>query len=109
MQVVNDELPGLMSLVAQRQWRVILVRFPIFFYRMRWAMPVFSLAFSLQRNGFLYTLTLAFEYLAFEIKAIFGLNRKFGYSYLSLRKIMDDQIGVLSGDSVEMIPLRKGR
>lgn len=109
VQVVNDELPGLMSLVAQRQWRVILVRFPIFFYRMRWAMPVFSLAFSLQRNGFLYTLTLAFEYLAFEIKAIFGLNRKFGYSYLSLRKIMDDQIGVLSGDSVEMIPLRKGR
>lgn len=61
-----------------------------FFYRMKWAMPAFSRAFSLQRNGFLYTLSLAFEYLAYEMKAILRLNEKIRYAYVSLRKLMDD-------------------
>lgn len=85
-----------------------MISYPVLFYRLRHFLPVMLLMRAAQRNGAGYAWSLLGEYLAATAKRVTGRLR-FPHSYMSLRKLVANDIGPLAGDNDAMAPLRRGR
>lgn len=100
--------PPLMQLLRQGQLGLAMISYPVLFYRLRHFLPVMLLMRAAQRNGAGYAWSLLGEYLAATAKRVTGRLR-FPHSYMSLRKLVANDIGPLAGDNDAMAPLRRGR
>lgn len=111
VKVEKGKLPGLVKLISMKKWRVILVRYPIFFYRFRLFFPLMVTGFDLDRNGFRYTLGLIAEYFRYRFQWLWGLAKRarFDYPYKSLRKLVDLDMAPDPTEDPAMTPLRQGR
>lgn len=99
-------LPSLFKLVAKGNLGLAMICYPVLFYRLRHLLLMFVLAKNVMRGGPRY----AFRSLARYLRAKLSVMRlsNFPHSYQSLRKVMNSQ-GPLPSDSIEMLPLRRGR
>ncbi len=100
--------PSLFKYVLQGRFGAAMLWHPITYYRMRKFLPLLILIKTWKNEGIGRTWELLVEYLSYKSKNLF-LKRKFSYGFKSLRKIVNDDIGPLDGDSAEMEPIRKGR
>src|SRR3990167_671807 len=108
IKIVNQQLPGILKLLRIKRFHVIMVRYPVLTYRLRIFLPVFALLSDYSSNGFNYAAKLCLEYFKYCLKSML-FKKQFQYMYKSLRKIMDNDIGIDPNDDKAMEPLRKGR
>ena len=100
--------PSLLWLVSRKKFGLVLICYPRLAYRFRHFMIFLTVLNNLQRNGVVYTLDLLGEYLLYNLKRLVP-NSGVASRYRSLRKIVDQELGVLPTDSAAMAPLRRGR
>jgi radical SAM superfamily enzyme YgiQ (UPF0313 family) len=102
------EPPPLLRLLAKRQFGLAMVHYPVLFYRLRRLLPLLVLTKSLSSDGLRPTLALIGEYVHWRIHRLSGGEEK-AIRYASLRKVVEEDLPPVPGDSEEMVPLRKGR
>ena len=118
-ETVNDEtecieidsegqVPPLGRLIKQRKLGLALICYPVQAYHVRHLLPVLILLKAGQRNGFGYAMWLVGEYLSMVPRNLAGLGGMLK-AYKSLRKVVNDDLGPLAGDSEPMQALRRGR
>ena len=100
--------PSLLKYVFQGRFGAAVLWHPTIFYRARRLLVLMIFIKTIKDEGFIRAMELLVDYFAFQVEHLFG-RKRFQYGSKSLRKIMDDDIGHLDGDSEAMIPLRKGR
>lgn len=100
--------PSLVKYIIQGRFGAAMLWYPILFYHLRYFLPFLILIKTLKDENLTTSLTLAAEYLKFKM-VFFANVARFSYGFKSLRKIVENDIGPLDGDSIEMAPLRKGR
>jgi anaerobic magnesium-protoporphyrin IX monomethyl ester cyclase len=101
-------IPGLWTLMRSRNFGLAMVCYPILFYRLRALLPLMILARNLLGRPFSQNLNLLKDYARYKILPKNALE-KFDFQYISLRKIVDSEIGLLPDDNPVLSPLRKGR
>lgn len=100
--------PPLWSLLKRGQLGLALIAYPEAAYRLRRLLTLFVLFKDIKKFGFRYTGRLVGEYLVFLLRQVFG-RRENDLPGQSLRKIVQNELGVLAADNPAMDPLRKGR
>ena len=101
-------MPPLSLLIKQRKLGLALICYPVQAYHARHLLPVLILLKAVQRNGLGYAMWLVREYLSTIPRNLVGLGRMLK-AYKSLRKVVNDDLGPLVGDSEPMQALRRGR
>lgn len=101
-------LPGLLQLLRLRRFHVIMVRYPLLSYRLRFFLPVFVFLSYLADREYKFMAKLLFEYISYRCGNVLS-KKKFQFAYKSLRKIVDHDIGINPEDDRAMEPLRRGR
>jgi len=104
----DRQVPGLWHLMRSGLFGLALICHPVFFYRIRRLLPAVILLRNFARNGASYSISLLTEYVMFYATR-FWRRSPFPYKYRSLRKIVDQDIGPLVGDTPAMQALRRGR
>jgi anaerobic magnesium-protoporphyrin IX monomethyl ester cyclase len=97
----------LFSLIKSERPGLTYVFFPVLFFRLRRFITLIQFVKILKIDGWNEAGKLGIEYATHHIKNIF--SRSFTYEYKSLRKIVDNDLEVISSDTGDMAPLRKGR
>jgi len=106
--IKGDRLPGFYDLFRSGKWRVLLVRYPLLLWRLRFLLPLMVLGFSWRRNSIRYVAGIVREYIKDVLYARKGKAR-FPFEYKSLREIVEQHIGPLPADNPAVLPLRRGR
>jgi anaerobic magnesium-protoporphyrin IX monomethyl ester cyclase len=104
----TDAVPGIWKLVCTGYLGLAMICHPVFFYRLRRLLPLLVFAKNLSRAPLGHNLRCLGEYLAYKIRGIF-VNRLARQEYKSLRKVVDEELGVLPRDLPVIASLRKGR
>lgn len=99
--------PGLLKLVKGGELGRALICYPILAYRLRRLLILMVLYKDFKKFGAAYSFRLLFEYMKFYLRKPIKLRENF--TYKSLRKIVDKDIGSLPADNLALAPLRKGR
>ena len=99
--------PSLVSLIKSGQLGRALICYPVFAYRLRRFLIVMVLYKNYKKFGGAYCRALLKEYFRSKI----GKSAKFrdNFSYKSLRRIVERDIGTLASDNEALAPLRRGR
>ena len=106
----EGQLPSFWNMVFQKQWRTLLVVYPMFLYYFRFFNPMFVLFFGLYKKGISYALGLLKEYLLWRFNKIFLPSKSAEkLETKSLRKIVKNDFEPIHTDLVSMEPLRQGR
>ena len=104
----EGHVPPLGLLIKQRKLGLALICYPVQAYHARHLLPILILLKAYQRNGLGYALWLIGEYLSIVLRNLAGLGSMLK-AYKSLRKVVNDDLGPLAGDSKPMQALRRGR
>ena len=104
----TPEVPSLFSLIARGKWGLALVTYPKIAYRARHFLLILTILKNLKKFGGVYTIKLLTEWIGFQFKCLFGKKWQ-EFDYKSLRKMVNNEFGALSGDNPAMENLRKGR
>ncbi len=104
----KPSIPGILALLARGKFGLAMIAHPVFFYRIRWFVPLLVLLKEAKEVGLGSALGLSLNYLGAKLAKPFA-PKSFAHAYKSLRKIVDEDMGALPGDAIEMKPLRKGR
>jgi hypothetical protein len=96
-------MPGLWELLLKRNLGLVMLLYPQFFDRMRFLTPLRTLVRLVVKEGPAFVIK---DILAYTVGS---RRRLFDFNYMSLRKIVDNDIAPVDGDAPEMQPLRKGR
>ncbi|MDP2816086.1 MAG: radical SAM protein, partial [Rectinemataceae bacterium] len=93
--------PSLMTLLLARRWGLALICYPVLAYRLRRFLFLLVTFKNLSRYGFGYTMSLLGAYFLYIVSPD-RRERAYKRPYKSLRKIVNDDIGVLSNDEETM-------
>jgi anaerobic magnesium-protoporphyrin IX monomethyl ester cyclase len=102
------EVPSLFRLLRHGQFGLAIVCHPVFFYRAKSILPILVLLNLTRIKGVRFGFSVLVDYLS-SVIGFSKLVKKSPVTYKSLRKIVDDDLGILDGDNANMIQLRKGR
>jgi len=110
MLIKNNQLPSLWKIISQKQWRILFIVYPIAIYNLRFFLPLLVIFFAFFRQDAKYALGLIQEYFSWRFKKIlrFSSSKK-ELETKSLRKIVNDDINIITNDLPAMKPLRQGR
>jgi len=110
MAIKKDQLPGFFKIISQKQWRVLLILYPMVIYHLRLFLPIFVLFNAFFNQHVSNPRGLFTEYFIWIIKKIFRLSKPEEIlEQKSLRKIVKDDDRLIATDLEAMIPLRQGR
>ncbi len=101
-------MPALTRLILKGRFGEAMIAYPVFFYRLRRFLVLMVLFKNLTRFPLSYNLKLVGEYLAYKLKPN-GMRKSSAINHKSLRKVVQNDMGALAGDTPEMMPLRRGR
>jgi anaerobic magnesium-protoporphyrin IX monomethyl ester cyclase len=101
-------LPSLFSLFRKGQLGLAMICHPVIFYRLRHFLPLMVAVKNLRQESFGTVLKGLAEYIGWKLRLV-RHGGKFVHQYKSLRRIVENDLGTVSTDNVEMAPLRKGR
>ena len=102
------KVPGLFFLLSDGKFGMALICHPKFFYRIRALLPLMVLFKEAKEEGIASASKLVWEHLRLGLEKLLSHQAKDGV-YKSLRKTVNDDVGPLPSDAIEMAPLRKGR
>jgi radical SAM superfamily enzyme YgiQ (UPF0313 family) len=103
----EKQLPKFSLLVRQRKFGLAIICYPILAYRFRHFLFFLVLLKAFVNGGARYMLSELLEYVAYYSRI--GRNRRIKSEIKSLRKIIQADLGKISGDKPAMEPLRNGR
>jgi len=101
-------LPSLFSLLRGGQLGLAMICHPIIFYRLRHFLPLMAALKNLRQDSLYTVLKALAEYTVWKLRLAYRGGR-FVHQYKSLRRIVENDLGAVPTDNVEMAPLRKGR
>ena len=110
MTMKDGQLPSFWKIVSQKQWRVLFVVYPMTIYHLRFFLPMLVLFYAFVREDASYAGGMLKEYILWRFNKIF--RRSMFDEKLedkSLRKIVKNDLEVISTDLLAMDPLRQGR
>jgi anaerobic magnesium-protoporphyrin IX monomethyl ester cyclase len=94
------------KLVAGGHALAIFSFYPVLFYRLRRFLNLITLLRITRKSGITAGWILCLDY----VRYLFGVNKKpWQFTYRSLRKIVNEEQPPIPGDTIGMVPLRKGR
>ena len=91
LTITDQKLPSVFSLIANRDFRILMVLYPELVFRFKALLPLFVLIFNLDRNGWRYSWGLLKSYFH-SLKLGSRLKSPFSVPAKSLRKIMNHDI-----------------
>ena len=111
MLMKKNMLPSFWKIISQKQWRVLFIVYPMAVYHFRFFLPMLVIFFAFFRQDARYARGLIKEYLSWRFKRFisFSSNTKKELEIKSLRKIVNNDINVITTDLPAMKPLRQGR
>jgi len=110
MTMKDGQLPSFWKIVSQKQWRVLFVVYPMTIYHLRFFLPMLVFLYAFFRQDSSYAISLLKEYILWRFNKIlhpFSSDEKIEKK--SLRKIVKNDLEVISTDLLAMDPLRQGR
>jgi anaerobic magnesium-protoporphyrin IX monomethyl ester cyclase len=99
--------PSLLSMVRKGQWGLALITYPVLAHHLRHFLWVLVVMKDFKKFGADYTVTLVADFFRFHLKRLGRHLPK--PEYRSLRKVVENDLGHLSGDDPATHPLRRGR
>jgi len=111
IQLEKGRIPSAWSLLRQKSIGAFATFYPHFFWRFKSLTTAFILGNCIRKYGFMFSLTLLFEYLVWCLKNLFkNKSNPFLLEYISLRKILrNKKFPEIISDNPSMAILRKGR
>jgi hypothetical protein len=101
------EIPSFWELLRSGGSDIIMV-YPRIFYRLRALLPLLVVARDLRSNGLRYVCRLVTEYSVFQVRGLLRKHRP-SFGYVSLRRILANEIVPAPVGDPAMAPLRRGR
>jgi anaerobic magnesium-protoporphyrin IX monomethyl ester cyclase len=110
MAMKDGVLPSFWKIISQKQWRVLIVVYPMVIYHFRFFLPMLVLVYSFFQQSPAYTKGLLKEYIIWRFKKVLGFFKsQNNLEAKSLRKIVNEDAIVIATDLTSMQPLRDGR